>query len=371
MFVARLIIQRVINETFHFLFIIILANVFLQVVDEFFNNEATQCGDEHVVVGPTSSVPAVSQCGPSSNNLPNIKEERFDFTRPNPHVFINNVSSLQHHQPMGPPLAHSLMVPPPPHPAVKQEPFSFDNSYPVSMATQVNTMRPVISIPETSGMTLTDVRSRGTSDMTSQQPPPQQLPDQLTEPALPSYQASIIDSAISTSNNTNIPAVVTTSLQQQLVIPSSSQDIKPSDILSMLIRSANIPSSQLGGNQGLSMLNSHPLTHLPPTDSSYGLGMRRPPIDNTRKRVHKCDHPGCTKVYTKSSHLKAHQRTHTGEKPYKCSWEGCTWRFARSDELTRHYRKHTGQKPFKCSHCDRCFSRSDHLALHMKRHLNT
>ncbi|XP_011877277.1 PREDICTED: transcription factor Sp9-like [Vollenhovia emeryi] len=91
-------------------------------------------------------------------------------------------------------------------------------------------------------------------------------------------------------------------------------------------------------------------------------------LGNDGKRLHLCPMHGCGKIFSKSSHVKAHVRKHSGERPYHCNWIVCGKRFTRSDELHRHYRTHTGERKHICHICSKTFSRSDHLNKHAKIH---
>ena len=74
----------------------------------------------------------------------------------------------------------------------------------------------------------------------------------------------------------------------------------------------------------------------------------------------------CDKVFSWTSQLVIHVRTHTGEKPYES--DVCKKTFLQSGDLKRHTRAHTGEKPYECDVCKKQFSQKRRLPSHESTH---
>uniref|UniRef100_A0A915CA52 C2H2-type domain-containing protein n=1 Tax=Parascaris univalens TaxID=6257 RepID=A0A915CA52_PARUN len=88
------------------------------------------------------------------------------------------------------------------------------------------------------------------------------------------------------------------------------------------------------------------------------------PHNRRKPQVHRCEY--CGRVDKYPSKIKAHMRTHTGERPFECAI--CGMCFAQKTPMRMHVRRHLNQKPYVCDidGCGQRFINGSVLHAHQK-----
>jgi uncharacterized Zn-finger protein len=73
----------------------------------------------------------------------------------------------------------------------------------------------------------------------------------------------------------------------------------------------------------------------------------------------------CKKAFTVFSVLNKHMRI-IHEKFYQC--DICGEAFTNPSDLKAHERTHRGEKPYDCDQCDKAFTQAVHLKHHKRKH---
>ena len=84
------------------------------------------------------------------------------------------------------------------------------------------------------------------------------------------------------------------------------------------------------------------------SEEAKGEGSGSPPNTVGTHKLFICQHPGCSKTFTRKVRLQAHMHIHNGTQPFKCPFPGCGKAFSEKQNLKIHARIHEDRRPYPC-----------------------